>query len=368
MKVTVFPSLEECLPRREAWNRLAASVSNDVALTYEWHCALQQAHDTNVRVAWLEDGSDLVGIVPWHAQSRSLRHIPLKFASPLGSVFTNHDSLLLADTSAANIRRVLSALEDAGLPWDVFAFPVSSDSPLFELHGNAAGLKAEQLPTHASPFLPLHGTADELLAKQSSNFRYNIRRKTRALEATGKIELVKVHAAAELAEALEQIAQIERSSWKEEAASSITSRPWEERFYRALGQRAAEQGWLRIYLLRKDGEPIGYDFGLLYKSKYFMLKTSYVESLAKLSPGTVLRWRVIQDLYAVGANEHDFLGDADSYKLAWSKETRRHAGTMLFNRGFLPWLAHRAGTLRELARRRQPTASPQAPETDAAEG
>jgi CelD/BcsL family acetyltransferase involved in cellulose biosynthesis len=80
-----------------------------------------------------------------------------------------------------------------------------------------------------------------------------------------------------------------------------------------------------------------------------MLKTSYIESLSKFSPGTVLRWKVIQDLYALGADEHDFLGDADAYKLAWSKKTRRHASVVLYKTGVRSWLVHRLGALRRFS-------------------
>ena len=352
MNITIFDSFEACLPRRAAWNRLAAEISNDVGLTFEWHWALQQAHKTRVRIAWLEEGGELVGILPWYVEQREMRKVPLQIASPLTNVFANDDALLLRDCSVENIRRVLDSLEQHGLSWNVFAFPASPASAhAIDYAGTANGTRIEIQQLHNSPYLPLDGTADTFLAEQSKNFRYNIRRKTRGLEKAGKLECVTLGAAADIDYAMNCILEIERQSWKEAAGTSITARAWEEAFYRTLGKLTAEPQWLRIYILLLDGQPIGYDYALIYRDRYFMLKTSFVESFSKFSPGTVLRWRVIQDLYAEGVREHDFLGEPDPYKMAWAKETRSHQAVLIYNRGLRASFVQGLGRLKRLASR-----------------
>lgn len=351
MDLQIFARLEECASRKARWNDYAARVSTDVSLTFEWHWALWKARlqSQDAPIAWIEENGELYSVLPFYRYQRSLRGIPLTCVAPLTNLFTNHDALILGEGSIASLRRILRMLEVEGIRGDLFTFPVCEGSALYAESVSGADRKTsriELIHTHRSPFLTLSGSAEDFLGRQSSNFRYNIRRKTRALERSGTLEFLVLTDLAEVETALRYLSEIERGSWKETAGSSITARPWEMDFYRILTPLAAEQRWLRIYVLLLNGDPVSYDYGLLYRNRYFMLKTSYVEELSKYSPGLVLRWKVLEDLYGQGVHEHDFLGDADAYKLAWTERVRGHAAVLFYNQGFGPWLAHSIGKLK----------------------
>jgi CelD/BcsL family acetyltransferase involved in cellulose biosynthesis len=337
------------------WNKFASQVSNDISLTFEWHWALWKARlqGKDVRVVWIKDRGELVGIFPFYVYRRQIRNISLHMVVPIAQIYTNHDTLLLRDVSLEMIRRILHFLQVEGYHWQAFEFLTNRGSLLYtQCTGKSKSVNPwlEFTLAHNSPYLLLTETADKFLSKQTSNFRYNIRRKTRSLEETGKLELSVFTDKATVHKAFAYLREIEKKSWKEMAGSSITARQWEEDFYNLFSPLAAERAWLRIYVLLLNDEPIAYDYGALYKNRYFMLKTSYVEHYGKFSPGTVLRWKVIQDLYSCGVQEHDFLGESDSYKMAWTQNAHSHASILLYNTGFYTWIARVLGKVKKSAK------------------
>ena len=62
--------------------------------------------------------------------------------------------------------------------------------------------------------------------------------------------------------------------------------------------------------------------GVLLNNRYYMLKTGFDENFGHLSPGVYIRQHVVKLLIASGVSEHDFLGDADPYKLRWTSLQR----------------------------------------------
>ncbi len=198
----------------------------------------------------------------------------------------------------------------------------SSSAPLALSHLVDAGFYAMVQTDLASPFLPLPGSFDELIARRSGNLRQQWRRRSRALQRAGRSALRVRTDGPGLERDVEAFIRLEARSWKGREGTAIASDPRSDLLYRSFAREAAEAGMLRIYVLELDGTPVAMDLGCRVGDVGFLVKTAFDESLARLSPGLVLRGEVLRASIEEGMKGYDFLGGPDPYKLRWTDETR----------------------------------------------
>lgn len=203
----------------------------------------------------------------------------------------------------------------------------------------AAGYLVAVRESWDSPRLELPGTSAELLDRTSRNLRSQYRRRSKALQQLGSVEL---RTTSDIAE-LETFLALESAGWKRSSGTAITSRSRTSALYRSFAATAAAQGWLRLQFLDVAGRTVAADLSCRYAGGVFMLKTAYDEELSHLSPGLVLRGRALEAAVEDGAAYYDFLGGAEPYKLRWGAVPRRHT-TLHAHRppvGAVPHLYHR---------------------------
>jgi CelD/BcsL family acetyltransferase involved in cellulose biosynthesis len=184
----------------------------------------------------------------------------------------------------------------------------------------AAGYLVTSRVSWDSPRLALPSSAQDLLAGTSRNLRAQYRRRSKALQQLGQLEL----RTGSSAEDLEQFLALEAAGWKHRGGTSITSRGTTARLYRGFADGAARDGWLRLQFLEVGGRTVAADLSCAYAGGVFMLKTAYDEQLAALSPGLVLRGRALEAAAAEGFAFYDFLGAAEPYKVRWGATPRPH--------------------------------------------
>jgi CelD/BcsL family acetyltransferase involved in cellulose biosynthesis len=244
----------------------------------------------------------------------------------------NHNELIAFGPAREAVELLVSMLKETR--WDVFevtSVPVDSPSVMaLQTAAAEAGVTVHTEVGVASPFISLERSWESFLLGRSSNFRSDMRRKWNKCTEAGLV-LEEVTSVSEVDAALAEILQIEELSWKQQAGTSISVQELAIRFYRSFIPKAASEGWLRIFLARLEGRAIAYDMGVQLHGKYYMLKTGYDDRYGALSPGTFVRQHVMKCLFAEGAIEHDFLGDADAYKLRWTSSQRMHLHLYLWN-------------------------------------
>ena len=63
----------------------------------------------------------------------------------------------------------------------------------------------------------------------------------------------------------------------------------------------------------------------------FLLKTGYDPEFAKCSPFKLLTYFAIHHAIDAHFDEFDFLGDAEAWKLEWTRQTRAHDWLFVFS-------------------------------------
>ena len=170
--------------------------------------------------------------------------------------------------------------------------------------------------------LPLPPAYGEYLQGRSAKFRNHLRRVEKKLATSGSIEVKQVTGETDLDDALRALLEVERASWKHEHGSSIAAVERQALFYADFAREALGAGRLHLQWMTLDGRPIAYNLGFLHGAAYHYLKTSYAAALRPLSPATVLRARLIEDLIGLGVTVFDFPGEPYSWEAQWTEHLR----------------------------------------------
>jgi CelD/BcsL family acetyltransferase involved in cellulose biosynthesis len=217
---------------------------------------------------------------------------------------------------------------------DVLQFPALEIGSLTDRALSAAaaagGWRLVRYPSSRSPYLDVSGSWAQFLETKSQNFRYNLKRKRKGLEKAGKLEEHWHRAAADVPELIAAMHAIEEGSWKTHVGMSITGSERELAYHDLLLPWLASIGALEANVLRLDGQPIAYSLCIRWLGKLGQLKTSFAERVSNLSPGLVVTTGSIENAFASGASEYDFLGDVMPHKMHWTDKVRAHHNVFAF--------------------------------------
>jgi CelD/BcsL family acetyltransferase involved in cellulose biosynthesis len=145
----------------------------------------------------------------------------------------------------------------------------------------------------------------------SGNFRRQMRKMTRRAEELGGVSL-SVHRptdAAELARLLRLGFEVEDRSWKGQEGTSVLKSPQMHEYLCEQAALLARAGELELYFLEFENKPIAFEYGMSAKRTYFSPKVGYDESYSHLSPGQLLRLKMLERFFADRTcDTWDFLG------------------------------------------------------------
>ncbi len=157
-----------------------------------------------------------------------------------------------------------------------------------------------------------------------STLQHNIEKGARRLSNQGQLQIdVFTDLSAKLEKATADFIAVYQQSWK----------PPEPRpdFIPGLIALAAKKGWLRLGILRLNGQPIAAQLWLVKSGKASIFKLAYIAGHDRLSPGTVLTARLMRHVIDIDkVDEVDYLTGDDSYKKDWMSHRRERWGLLAF--------------------------------------
>jgi CelD/BcsL family acetyltransferase involved in cellulose biosynthesis len=188
--------------------------------------------------------------------------------------------------------------------------------------------------TAAQP-VPVHG-----------KYRRELGRRWRSLQQLGPSSFETCSTVVDVEDCFAAFERVENGSWKGHAGTAIVSNPRTHAFWWQLARDAAEQGCLRLDLLRLGGEVISGQLGLVYSRRYYCLKVGYDERYRAYGPGALMTQQVVRRCVEdPEVDVYDFAGTAQPYMWNW---TGRSYETWTLDAGapprrVAPWSRDRSG-------------------------
>jgi len=340
LRIEEYRDFESLEGLRDEWNDLARRSNLTPAEEFEWLKTLWEFHHANRTLIVLvaRDEAGITGIAPLVIGTERRKGMRVQVLRMLGSFHALHGTpFLLGRRPDKTLNAFLDHLTKHHGNWALWFTGCVSGSPqeamLFAAF-DRSGYQFVTDKTETSPYLELRGTYEEKVKTLQPRFRTSLRSRERRLKEKGKAELRFMDSVGLWEEGLAAIREIEKDSWKIGAGTAITVQDFQWQFYLRYTPVAASAGTLRIPVLYLDDEPLAYDYALLHRGVYYLMKTSYKNKWHDFYPGFVLRNWLMAWTYSQQASEIDFLGKDEDWKMKWTETTRPHAIHAVFNRNF----------------------------------
>jgi CelD/BcsL family acetyltransferase involved in cellulose biosynthesis len=271
---------------------------------YEHQCTIEPRPENRVAVI-RDDEGNVVGICPivlWQltmqfaAGKRLVARIMVKAATVLSC-----DPLVPPDPDL--YRLLFRGLLDQ-LPWCdcVYLDSIALDSfPCKYLYSTEDRsrhylLYPRRVKAREWIYMETGPSADSFLKEKQRRTRNTLKRRVKKLSeyGAGSLECRRVDAEAEVDEFYESALAIARESWQFHNLGRSLD---ETALCRANLHNLARIGCLRAYLLQCGGKPCAFVIGYQYQDILQFEQTAYTPEFANLSPGTVLYYLMLEDLY-----------------------------------------------------------------------
>jgi CelD/BcsL family acetyltransferase involved in cellulose biosynthesis len=336
-RVEVLADAAALMQLKPQWDALCERAGIDLLfLTHEWISSWWEGFGAgkSLHILLVKDGLRLVGIAPLQRVDRKLCGMRVRCLAALCNPHTPRFDFIVDPAESAEVyRRIWNHLRaDAG--WDCLELAqLRADSPTLSSMGELArkdGCATGVWHGEQSPYLPLTGTFKKYFSGLGSKHRGQVHRKWNRLCERGAVRLEQIDSPERIESALDEGFCIEAAAWKAQTGTAVRSAPDAEKFYRMFAHRAAAMGALRLMFLTLDGKRIAFAYGLCYRNRFYVLKAGYDPEYSYYSPCNLLCYLQLQDGFARGLEEYDFIGNNESWKLAWTRLVRRHDWLYIF--------------------------------------
>jgi CelD/BcsL family acetyltransferase involved in cellulose biosynthesis len=342
------------------WNQIVASKSEDihgldVTATFEWAAILRSTRleAARARLLYAEESDRIVGLLPLYESGDSRHRLKFKKLSPITELYSGRCGLILNDYRPEYLTAFIDYIYSEVRGWNAFEVTVVDDScsaALLEEICETTGLRYSRERGEVSPYIELERSWEDYFNSLAKKFRWNLRNGRKKLEGLGPLQYIVYEKADEVEAFLASVMEIERASWKETAGTSITSKDYQEAFYKGFCAAALDRGWFCGHVLEVSGKPVAYIYGVVYGGVFYDFKESYKGKYREFSPGHVLKTYVFEELFRRGIKTYDFMGSCEDYKLRWTDRTYSRSKYILYNKNVIGTTLWGAGRVARYAR------------------
>ena len=176
--------------------------------------------------------------------------------------------------------------------------------------------------------IQLVGSYSDYWGARSNKLRQNMRRYERKLAELGPVRFVAVQAEDEMRAVVDRYAVLESTGWKGREGTALAPGSAQTAFYGELLTRFAPNGGAQAYELWAGGLHLASRLSVNSGGVIVMLKTTFDERHAAVSPGHILLARTIEHLFQqLPGQRIEFYTNATAEQRLWSTHERpiRHA-------------------------------------------
>lgn len=349
-------SIEEINASRETWNSLVKSMKlPTVFLTWEWITTWLKHFEKKYEpvIVFIYSDCNIKAIVPLSKSSMKLRTRLFNFQvlSFCGSIelYPDHLDVICAEDNAdIYVKMLFDFFLNTYTKWDVMHLPfLAGDGHLAKwLQWNSTKHKTIQSDVIIAPFLKVEHDFEAFLGGFERKKRYNLMREKNIL-FKNDVSLTKVSDKAELETGLKDLFLLHNARAGEKKVTSTFSKDAILNFHREIARIFLEIGWLRLFLLKKNdsGEAISAAYGFVHEKRFNYYQTGLDPIWLRFSPGKILIYKMLEDMYHSDIMEFDFLGGNDNYKTYWTRDYRVMRTYSVFNKNIMGNIEFRADIL-----------------------
>lgn len=335
--ITTTQKLEQLKPEWERLRKLhnAPTIFLDHAYVMAWWSSFG-SEATQYTFVVRRSGT-VVAIFPFMKTRWTVSGVPIRRVSFIINAHVLRSDALVADDAGVCIAAVLRHLRRDRWSWDIFDLEnIPENSVLYPLLMQAAqqnGFAADEwrrARTHR--LLPVVGTWDEYLRGRSGNFRWQIKKFRKRLEAHGNPEVERIYSRAAMLAFLPQLFELEKRSWQGQGSHSSMGDA-DLKFCELLFSDMPEDRLGEFWAMRINGRLVAAITLLRLERVLYVFTTYYDPDLASASPGTLLYFEMLKSAWERGEKAVDFNGDSAAFQ-RWTSEGINHFRLRIYSRNW----------------------------------
>ncbi len=342
MQVHIIRDRDALSELKETWDKLLKGGSQDFPFySWAWYSTWWKhfGQDGELFVLVAEESHGRVcGIAPLYLRRTRLRGLPVRELRFLDNSIGPRNAFLLhpGQEGIAGLQAMIQCLVDHRREWDTATLSnIEAESPYLDTLGEsvkASGIRTIEESGRESPVIEIGGEFDDYWSTQfRAKQRYNITRRIRMQNNSGKHALLDYTLPNDMERALDLAFQVSRSSWKGRMGSDMSGSAHRAAFYRDITRSLAAEGRVRIWISLLDGHPIALRYQLTSNGTLHGLVSDFDEEFRDLAPGNVLLYKVLQRVHEQGLQRYEFCGNTYDYERPWATGVKRHVTLQLFN-------------------------------------
>ena len=353
LNVTEINTFNQFKELRDKWNNvLEKSKDKNIFLTWEYLSTYWKhfGKEKKLRILCIKDKNKIIAIAP-------LRQSRFGFTSPLGYDVieplgyrgltpegADYTGIILAEREAECLQLFLNHLvEHDG--WD---FIYLMDVPETSINPNLLAKASKTIPLTFElekgaicPYISIPNSMNTFLKELSSKFRKNLRRCMRNLEKDHqRVELKKYDEFGSVEDSMKIFFDLHQKRWKPKHIPGVFNTQEVRDFYIDVAKLFADNGWLALYFLTTNDEPIATQYCFEYKQKMYYALGGFNPDYSQYSLGNLILAKVIEKCVEKKIKEYDLLKGGEPYKFDWTAKYRRNLGIRFVNKKFTSNLYH----------------------------
>ena len=337
IKIIPITNSKDFRDLRFEWNKLLSNGnSNTVFLTWEWLYtwweAFQEGKELMILSVRKEDDTELIGLLPIYIREDRLFGLKkVKIGEFLGTGIVCSDYLDIIIRSGFEeivTNQLVQYLVSQKREFDFLTLSdIPSDSPnlpTIEKHLKEAGFSLRKLKESICPFLPLSDSWQGCLKYLSSRTQKNLAYYQRRLQREFSVEVESGNNQGDSNCGIDILSRLHQNRWESKGEPGLFKNARFEQFHSNIIREFSDQGWLRLFFLKLNGQYVASIYGFRYCDKYYYYQGGFDETLKKYSVGQVLLYLYIQRAFEEKSKEFDFLRGVSPYKYEWTEHERHN--------------------------------------------
>lgn len=339
MQVEIVNDFNHFRLMRSEWDAFVQECEwSSISHRHEWLTCWWEAFGENAafRLLILREDGRLAGILPLMLKREWVRALPIRVLSFALNGHTPEGGILLKDRVEEPFEHLLASLKSTENEWDILRLEklrsstYNTNSCKQAISSN--GFRYLCSESLNSPYAEIGNDWEKFYSARSKKFRKVMRNKLNRMERDGLLRLEHLSGAAITDHVMGEMFAASKRSWKGRVNKAIPDDARVKNFYEKLTSTFAANGDLDIWLLRRDGKLIAFEYHLRHRGVVYPLRADFDREYQALSPGSLLEFFIMKKLCEDPA-VHGFnsCGATYEYLMNWATEVIERVEYRIFN-------------------------------------
>jgi CelD/BcsL family acetyltransferase involved in cellulose biosynthesis len=292
-----------------------------------------------LRILLINDNNEIVAIAPlmW-SKYRFLHFGKITKIEFIGSPQSDYNNFILTKREMECLKLFMNylyehndsdCLELSDISESAMSVNLLRKMPSEELLGD----RLKERVTLVCPYMNLPDSTEIFMSRLSGNMRRNLRRRMRRLSENYQVE-VKTHSDFDsIEEAMNAFYKLHQKRWETQGFPGVFSEKKLRDFHHDVARHFAEKGWLGLYFLAANDEPIATIYSFDYKLKTYEYLTGFDPEYSRYGVVNLLRRHITEECIRRGLKEYDLMRGDEPYKNSWNTNNRKNLELRLVRKG-----------------------------------